>query len=62
MDSWRNRRTLYMVIRDVGDEDIIIIGYMFSAWGVSGIVMEWKEELGRTLFTCLHLRICKRGR
>lgn len=37
MDSWRKRRTLYIVMRDVGDDDIIIIGYMFSACGVSGI-------------------------
>lgn len=37
MDSWRNRRTLYMVMRDVGDEDIMMIGYIFSACGVSGI-------------------------
>lgn len=37
IDSWRKRRTLYIVMRDVGDDDIMIIGYMFSACGVSGI-------------------------
>lgn len=36
MDSWRKRRTLYMVIRDVGDEDIMMMGYMFSAQNLSG--------------------------
>jgi hypothetical protein len=28
-----------MVIRDVGDEDIIIIGYMFSAQNVTGQIL-----------------------
>ena len=28
---------MYIVMRDVGDDDIMIIGYMFSACGVSGI-------------------------
>ena len=37
IDSWRKRRTLYIVMRDVGDDDIMIIGYIFSACGVSGI-------------------------
>jgi hypothetical protein len=40
IDSWRNRRTLNMVIRDVGDEDIIIIGYTFSTQNVSGVTFD----------------------
>jgi hypothetical protein len=27
-----------MVIRDVGDEDIMIMGYMFSAQNLSGMI------------------------
>src|SRR6266404_5308355 len=37
MDSCKKRRTLYMVMRDVGDDDIMIIGNMFSIRIVSEI-------------------------
>lgn len=51
MDSWRKRRTLYMVMRDVGDDDIMIIGYIFSAWGVNNEVT-WKNSDALCLRAC----------
>jgi hypothetical protein len=34
-----------MVIRDVGDEDIMIIGYMFSAQDVKGHILMGRKAV-----------------
>jgi hypothetical protein len=45
-----------MVISDVGDEDIMMMGYMFSAQDVTGTTQTGGRQI-RTLLTSLRLGI-----
>lgn len=42
--SWRNRRTLCIVIRDVGEEEMMMIGYWLPAGLIQGELWDRRVE------------------